>query len=141
MKENKKILVGGKALNIYGSNRLTNDTNYLIFDPSSSEPFIKDEKMSITYLNGNGLKFFEEIFHREKENDIASAQSLMELKAYSYIQHMVNGNYLRAIGDKHDIAFLSLEFDLKSVEVANEYLKENQLDEIEKIIADVTKQI
>lgn len=141
MKENKKILVGGKALNIYGSTRLTHDTNYLIFDSSSSEPFIKDDKKSITYLNGNGLTFFEEIFHREKENDIASAPSLMELKAYSYIQHMVNENYIRAISDKHDIAFLSLEFDLKSVEVVNEYLKENQIDEIAKIIADTTKQI
>jgi|SRR5690606_9180697 len=133
----KKILIGGKALNVYGSNRLTEDTDYLIFDKDSHKPFLKDESKNIDYINGNGSNFFNEIYTIEQDNQIASPQSLLELKAYGYIQHRLNGNTRKAIEYEYDLKFLALEFGLKEVKVVKKYISKAELEEIEGIIKSV----
>ena len=50
-----KILIGGQALRNLGSDRHTNDVDYLVNDLSSSEAFICSEKEDL--LNANGNKF------------------------------------------------------------------------------------
>lgn len=133
----KKILIGGKALNVYGSNRLTEDTDYLIFDKDSHKPFLKDEVKNIDYINGNGSNFFNEIYIIEQDNQIASPQSLLELKAYGYIQHRLNGNTRKAIEYEYDLKFLALEFGLKAVKVVKRYISKAELEEIENILKSV----
>lgn len=133
----KKILIGGKALNVYGSNRLTDDTDYLVFIKDNHQPFVKDEHKNIDYINGNGHNFFNEIYELEKNNQIATPESLLELKAYGYIQHRLNGNTKKAIEYEFDMKYLALEFGLKEVKIAKKYLSESALKEVESIIESV----
>jgi hypothetical protein len=46
----------------------------------------------VDFFNSNGNKFFNEIYKIEKGNVQASAQSLLELKAYAFVQHCQNFN-------------------------------------------------
>jgi len=66
MKTENKILVGGKALRNLGSDRHTEDTDYLIFDETSKDAFLHED--GIDYLNANGNKFFREVYEQEKGN-------------------------------------------------------------------------
>jgi len=133
----KKVLIGGKALNVYGSNRLTDDTDYLVFIKDNQQPFVKDEHKNIDYVNGNGHNFFNEIYEREKNNQIASPESLLELKAYGYIQHRLNGNTKKAIEYEFDMKYLALEFNLTEVKIAKKYLSKSELSEVTDIIKSV----
>ena len=80
-----KILIGGAALVQLGSSRSTLDTDYLVNDTTSSAPFMKDEANNVDYINANGHPFFAEIFKIEEGNEVASPQSLLELKAFSLV--------------------------------------------------------
>lgn len=124
-------------MNVYGSNRLTDDTDYLVFIKDNHQPFVKDEHKNIDYINGNGHNFFNEIYELEKNNQIATPESLLELKAYGYIQHRLNGNTKKAIEYEFDMKYLALEFGLKEVKIAKKYLSESALKEVESIIESV----
>ncbi len=81
---NTQILIGGQALRQLGSDRYTNDTDYLINDKSSKEAFITSE--SVDYLNANGHKMFAEIYTKEEGNAIASLNHYWSLK----LMHLSN---------------------------------------------------
>lgn len=138
-KYKKKILIGGKAMNIHGSTRLTEDTDYLVFDETTFKPFLRNEKMNIDYVNANGHNFFNEIYEIEKENQIASPQSVLELKAYSYVQHLLNGNFEKAAQTDYDIKFLILRYKLEKVDIAKKYLSKSELEEIESLLKSIKK--
>jgi len=111
MKSQRKILIGGKAMMVHGSNRLTSDTDYLIFDENNFKMFIKDEKENIDYVNGNGCNFFKEIWKEaiKSDSDIASPEILIELKSYAWVEHMRTFKFLKANNDAYDIRFLSIK--------------------------------
>lgn len=134
MTYDNKILIGGKALVNLGSSRSTNDTDYLVNDVNSKSMFIHDEENNIDYCNANGSKFFTEIFKNENGNSVASAQSLLELKAYSMVQHCLNANWKKADEAEFDIKFLVREFGVKSLSIVKKYVSAGELSEIEKII-------
>ena len=90
MNKLNKILVGGQALRNLGSDRYTNDTDYLVSDLSTKDAFITSDE--VDYLNANGNKLFAEIYNAEKANSQATPQSLFELKAYAFVQHCQNFN-------------------------------------------------
>jgi len=137
MKAIKKILIGGKALVNLGSSRGTNDTDFLINNTNSKDAFIFDKENNVDYLNANGNKFFAEIFEIEKDNEIASPQSLIELKAYALVQHCQNMKFQKADDCEFDIKFLCRKFELKSVKIVNKYVSAGELSEIKKIINSV----
>lgn len=56
MKTENKILVGGKALRNLGSDRHTEDTDYLIFDETSKDAFL--HKDGIDYLKVSGSQLW-----------------------------------------------------------------------------------
>lgn len=58
-----KTLIGGQALRNLGSDRYTNDVDYLINDKSIKETFITSDE--VDYINANGNKFFLEIWNIE----------------------------------------------------------------------------
>ena len=132
MKNTAKILVGGQALRELGSDRYTNDVDYLINDTSSTQAFITSEKEDL--LNANGNKFFAEIFKIEKGNKIASPQSLLELKAYAFVQHCQNFNWKKVDSSEYDIKFLVRKFKLKKVTCVNKHVSYGELSEINKVI-------
>ena len=89
----KKLLIRGQALIKLGNDRSTNDTDYIVNNIDSKEAFIFDKANNVDYINANGNKFFAEVWKMEANNngEIASPQALLELKAYSLVQHCLNG--------------------------------------------------
>lgn len=134
MTYDNKILIGGTALKVLGSSRSTLDTDYLVNDVNSKSMFIHDEENNIDYCNANGSKFFSEIWRKENGNEIASAQSLLELKAYSMVQHCLNANWKKADESEFDIKFLVRTFGVKSLSIVKKYVSAGELSEIEKVI-------
>jgi hypothetical protein len=127
-----QILIGGQALKNLGSDRSTNDFDYLVNDLTSTQAFITSE--SVDYLNANGNKFFAEIFAIEEGNIQATPQSLFELKCYAFVQHCQNFNFSKADACEYDIKFLVRNFGIKESKIARKYITINEYSEIVKII-------
>ena len=132
-----KILIGGQALRNLGSDRFTDDFDYLINDISTKESFITSKE--IDYLNANGNKFFAEIFEAEKGNTTATPKSLLELKAFAFVQHCQNFNWKKVDSSEYDIKFLVREFGLKvsDLRIVKNYISNGEFTEIESIINNV----
>lgn len=131
-----KILIGGQALRNLGSDRHTNDVDYLINDLSSTEAFICSENEDL--LNANGNEFFAEIFNIERGNKQATPQSLLDLKCYAFVQHCQNFNFAKADSCEYDIKFLVRNFNI-SPKIVKKYISLGELSEIEKIIINIKK--
>lgn len=137
MNTQSKILVGGAALRSLGSSRHTNDTDYLVNDETTTNMFVFDKENNIDYLNANGSKFFAEIFKAEAGNEIASPQSLLELKSYALVQHCQNRNWEKADDCEFDIKFLVRQFKLSNVSIVKKYITVGELSEVVKVIESV----
>ena len=134
MKATTKILIGGQALRNLGSDRYTNDVDYLVNVPDNKEAFIHTEEGDL--LNANGNKMFAEIYKIEEGNEQASAQSLFELKCYAFVQHCQNFNFAKADSCEYDIKFLVRNFNCEP-NIVKRYISSGELFEIEKIIKSV----
>jgi hypothetical protein len=137
MKTTDKILVGGQALRNLGSDRYTNDVDYLVNDLTSTKAFITSEE--VDFLNANGNKFFNEIYNAEKGNEQATPQSLFELKAYAFVQHCQNFNWKKVASTEYDIQFLVREFGVTESKIAKKYMSTGEYSEIVKIIRNTRK--
>jgi hypothetical protein len=137
MKTSIKILIGGQALRNLGSDRYTNDVDYLINDITSPQAFITGAE--IDYLNANGNKFFKEVYEAEKGNKQATPQSLFELKVYAFVQHCQNFNWSKVDSSEYDIKFLVRNFGVTGSKIAKKYITSGEYSEIEKIIKSVKK--
>lgn len=134
-------MIGGQALVKLGSDRYTNDTDYIVNNIESKESFIFDHANNVDYINANGNKFFAEIWKMEAKNngEIASPQALLELKAYSLVQHCLNGFWEKADAAEYDMKFLVRNFNLNGIKIANKYMSEGELSEVNKVINSVRK--
>lgn len=135
MKENSKILIGGQALRNLGSDRYTEDIDFLINDKSSTDAFINTT--GIDYINANGNKLFKEIYNIEKGNEQATPQSLFELKVYAFVQHCQNFNFAKADSCEYDLKFLVRNFNITESRIARKYITTGEYSEIVKIIRSV----
>lgn len=135
----KQLMIGGQALVALGSSRTTNDTDYLINDESSKLAFTHDTAANVDYCNANGNAFFAEIWKMEAANigPLASPQALLELKAYSLVQHCLNGSWAKADDAEYDMKFLVRNFGLKGVSIVKKYISLGELSEVEKVINSV----
>ena len=91
MKATDKILIGGAALRSLGSSRHTDDLDYLVWMDDNFKPFHISEGVDL--INANSTNFFESIYNIEKGNEIATPQSLFDLKAFALIEHLRLGNF------------------------------------------------
>lgn len=135
MTTSSKILVGGQALRNLGSDRYTNDVDFLVNDTTSKSAFIHENDEDL--LNANGNKFFAEIFAIENGNEQATPQSLFELKCYAFVQHCQNFNFAKADSCEYDMKFLVRNFGIKSSLIAKKYISTGEYSEIVKIINSV----
>jgi hypothetical protein len=128
----KKLLIGGQALKQLGSTRHTEDFDYLVNDTTTTKPFITSEE--VDYINANGHKFFNEVFVLEKDNnsEMASPKALLELKAFSLVQHCQNFNFRKADEAEFDIKFLVREFNLELPTIVKKYVSVGEYSEIKK---------
>ena len=141
IKSEKQLMIGGQALVKLGSNRSTSDTDYLINDLTNQNAFIHDKDENIDYCNADANKFFAEIWKMESKNfgELASPQALLELKAYSFVQHCLNGHFRKSDDAEFDIKFLVRNFNLTGIKIANNFISAGELSEVEKIIKSVKK--
>ena len=91
-------MIGGCALHKLGSSRRYKEIDYLVYDQSSNASFIHDRDNEKNYYNANGSLFFAEIWKMEENNigEIASPQALLELKAFTFVQHCINRLFQKA---------------------------------------------
>ena len=127
-----KKLIGGQALRQLGSSRHTEDFDYLVNDKSTKKAFITSDE--IDYINANGHKFFAEIWKMELTNtsDVATPESLLELKAFSLVQHCQNFNFKKADEAEFDMRFLCREFNLPLPKIVKKYVSDGEYNEIKK---------
>jgi hypothetical protein len=139
METTKQLMIGGQALVALGSSRSTVDTDYLINDKTSKLPFQHDTASNIDYCNANGLKFFAAVWKHEAKNigPLASPQALLELKAFSFVQNCLNGHWSKADDAEYDIKFLVRKFGLRELKIANKFISEGELHEVNRIIQSV----
>ena len=130
----EKILIGGQALRIMGSTRHTEDSDYLINDPSL--PMFSKDEAGNDLLNAAKSKFFMEIWKKEAGKEMASPQSLLELKAFALVEHCQNHFFQKADDCEYDIKFL-VRSGAGSMKIANKYMTAGQANEIENIIKNV----
>lgn len=130
-----KVLIGGRALVALGSSRNTLDIDYLVDDKSTKEIFIHRDGED--YCNANGSKFFKEIYELEKDNQMATAQSLLELKIYGWVQHCMNGNWKKVTDYEYDIKFLVQNHNVREISIAPKYLSAGELAEAVKFIQEI----
>jgi hypothetical protein len=130
------LLIGGHALAQLGSSRHTDDVDYLINDPTTREMFLHNQAANIDYINANGHKFFAAVWKAEAGNVTgrATPQSLLELKAYAFVQHCLNRKFQKADDAEYDIKFLVRTFGLKQLKIVPKYLAEGELAEVRKVI-------
>lgn len=115
-----------------GSSRSTNDIDYLMLLPDNPATFIHEPAGDI--INAAGHKFFGKIYELEQGNDIASPQSMLELKAFALVQHCLHRNWQKADDCEYDIKFLCRTFKLRSAPICRKYVTSGQYSEIQKII-------
>lgn len=130
-----RILIGGRALVALGSSRNTLDIDYLVDDKSTKEVFL--HKDGVDYCNANGSKFFKAIYTIEKGNQMATPQSLLELKAYGWIQHCLNGNWKKVTDYEYDIKFLVQNCDVRELKVVPKFLSSSELTEVRNFIDNI----
>ena len=135
MKEIQKILIGGQALRNLGSDRYTEDVDFLVNDKSTTDAFINT--VGIDYINANGNKFFNEIYNIEKGNIQATPRSLFELKVYAFVQHCQNFNFAKADSCEYDLKFLVRNFNITESRIARKYITNGEYSEIVKIVRSV----
>lgn len=135
MKEIQKILIGGQALRNLGSDRYTEDVDFLVNDKSTTDAFINT--VGIDYINANGNKFFNEIYNIEKGNIQATPRSLFELKVYAFVQHCQNFNFAKADSCEYDLKFLVRNFNITESKIARKYITNGEYSEIVKIVRSV----
>lgn len=137
----KQLLIGGQALRKLGSSRFTTDTDYLVFDKSNKSAFLHNKDLNVDYCNANGNKFFAAIWKQEEKNigEIATPKSLLELKAYSFVQHCLNGFFKKADEAEFDIKFLVREFNLTAPVLVKKFVSEGEYSEILKIVNETKK--
>lgn len=136
MKINSKILIGGQALRTLGSSRMTNDFDYLV-KLASKEAFICSD--NVDYLNANGNKFFAKIYKIEEGNEVATPQSLLELKAYAFVQHCQNFKFQKVDDCEYDMKFLVRKFNLTNVSIIRDYISQGEFQEVMKVINNTKK--
>jgi len=136
----KKILIGGAALAELGSSRHTEDVDYLVCLPDSHDLFIKDHDNNIDYINAAAHDFYGELWEREKDviSPIATPLTLLNSKAFAFVQHCKNGFFEKADQAEFDIKFIVRKFKVRDISIVARHIDPGALGEIQKIIDSVS---
>jgi phage-related protein (TIGR01555 family) len=131
-----KKLIGGRKLHQLGSERFTDDTDYLIYDSDNPELFIK--KDGVDYVNAAAHPFYKEIWQMDKKNKDASLEALFEMAVFTFVQHAENGQWDKADTKEYDIKFLARKMGGNvNFDITRKYISIGATGEVEKILADI----
>jgi len=137
---NDFVLIGGQAMIHLGLNRTTLDHDYLGLVPDNKRTFVKIPGGHI--CNASVDKFFMKIYLKEKGNEVATPQSMLELKCRSFVERWRNGHFEKANNiDVSDITFLVNEYAVTSFPILsrNWDLSIGEKKELKKIIKEAKK--
>jgi hypothetical protein len=125
-------LIGGQRMRELGSDRHTDDLDYLVYDESDSRLFINSDTQDL--INCANHKFYEAIWNL----GTVDAQAMLEMASFTFVQHCLNGNWDKADSKEYDIKFLArlIGKDAK-IEIANEFITAGQEQEVKNIITSV----
>jgi len=128
----EKRLVGGQKLRDLGSSRHTDDVDYLIFDSSNTDLFVNSVEEDL--INCANHAFYTEIWNAGE----ITAELLLEMSAFTFVQHCLNMNFDKADTKEFDIKFLTRLLEGKvELKIVNKYVNVNELAEVSKIIESV----
>ena len=128
----EKRLVGGQKLRDLGSSRYTDDVDFLIFDKSSTELFINSKEEDL--INCANHPFYTEIWNAGE----VTPALLLEMSAFTFVQHCLNMNFDKADTKEFDIKFLVRLLEGKvNLKIVNKYVSVGELSEVSKIIESV----
>lgn len=134
-----KKLIGGQKLRELGSDRHTDDVDYLINDPSDDRLFIHTTDSDI--VNAARHALYSAVWDMDADASEVSLQALLEMTAYTFVQHCENMNWEKADSKEYDIKFLTRKIlaSGKSVElcIADKFISDGAMIEVQKIINSV----
>ncbi len=134
-----KKMIGGQKLKQLGSSRYTTDTDYLINAPGT-DLFTHSSTKNEDYVNAATHPFFSAIWEKEIKNQEISLNSLLELKAFSFVQHCQNFNFEKADTDEFDIKFLARTLEFKvDFSIVKKHVEPGPMSEVVKIITDMKR--
>lgn len=124
----KKYLIGGARMIELGSDRRTEDTDYLV-NVEGQELFVKDEENNIDYINANAHPFYAEIWDMAEKTGI-TPQLMFEMKSFSLVQHLLNFSWEKVATTEYDMKRLALDYNISDAKICKKYVAGNHYQEI-----------
>jgi len=138
--ERKMKLIGGQKLRELGSDRHTDDLDYLIYDDADDRLFIHEPGRDI--VNAANHPLYAQIWALDADSDQVSLRALLEMTAFTFVQHCENGQWDKADAKEYDLKFLCRKMIESGEEIdfslTREFVSTGAAIEIEKIIRSVT---
>jgi len=137
MKKDEKILIGGAALRRLGSDRHTDDMDYLVW--------LENEPVFIHHAEGDEVNaaahnFLAKIWKACRPSEgVADPQTLLELKAWAFVNYCQNFDFRHADKAEYDIKFLVRHFNVMETPILTKFAHAGELAEVAKIIASIRK--
>jgi hypothetical protein len=132
-----KKLIGGQKLRELGSDRYTDDTDYLIHDESDDRLFIHET--GVDMINSAAHPFYTAVWMLDAESDDVSLRAMFEMTVFTFVQHCENFQFEKADKKEYDLKFLVRKIGLENIDysIAKKYISAGGITEIEKIIKSV----
>lgn len=111
-----------------GSTRHTNDVDYLIND--NDAPLFSHEG-DTDYINAAAHSFYREV-STLCEGGEATPQAMAEMKAFAWVQHLLNGYWAKADDAEFDLKFLKEKFGV-TPKLVKQHVMPAQYQELMKI--------
>lgn len=136
----KKILIGGQRLKELGSDRHTDDIDYLIYDSRDNRLFIHDTT-GVDLINAAQHPFYAKIWERCESGLSVGLNELLNISIFTFIQHCENFQFEKADAKEYDIKFLVRKILTSNQKIdysiVKNFISTGAIEEVEKIIASV----
>jgi hypothetical protein len=130
-----KILIGGQKLRTLGSDRYTDDTDYLVFRADDAL-FIHEAGCDFVNAAANGL--LRDVWETEINDDKISLSGLAVLCGWAMVNHCQNFNFRKADAKEYDLKFLTrISGGKLDLSILRKHLASGEMAEIEKVISEV----
>lgn len=125
-KDMKKYLIGGARMVELGSDRRTNDIDFLI-NEKGRELFTHEG--DVDYINAAAHPFYAAIWEAAQTEGI-TAQLMFEMKAFSLVQHCQNRNFAKVATTEYDLRRLFLDHDTNTAPIARRHMTAGEYNEV-----------
>lgn len=132
-------LIGGQKLRELGSDRHTDDVDYLIYDPTDDRLFIHKPDRDI--VNAANHQLYSAVWALDAERDDVSLRALLEMTVFTFVQHCENMNWEKADSKEYDIKFLVRKIlqagEPVDYSIALQHISAGAATEVEKIVKSI----